>query len=266
VSEVADFEVNNGVPLDEQLQFMARSVVVDNFTSSWLYVRAARRYVPPGGGAGLSFPGTQKASIEWRTPPGKTPIPAIPSEAAEVIFSSSSTPEGAGITSQLATSSAPGSPANITQWGGTATTLGQKVMASSLPVVVASDQSAIPILDDAEAAELAVTNTGVAGAAVTLTLPAIGSRFHYISLIQVARYAIAALAGGGAPLLVTTTNLPGAPVLDFASQSTAEGDEVQVLSPAKPIKSGVVGTATTIVCPAVANVIWRATAWYHLAP
>lgn len=34
---------------------------------------------------------------------------------------------------------------NVAQWGGTNTTLGQKVMASSVPVAIASDQSAIPV-------------------------------------------------------------------------------------------------------------------------
>lgn len=34
---------------------------------------------------------------------------------------------------------------NVTQWGSAATTLGQKVMASSVPVVLASDQAAIPV-------------------------------------------------------------------------------------------------------------------------
>lgn len=34
---------------------------------------------------------------------------------------------------------------NVDQWGGVATTLGQKVMASSVPVVIASDQSPIPV-------------------------------------------------------------------------------------------------------------------------
>lgn len=33
---------------------------------------------------------------------------------------------------------------NVAQWGGTATTLGQKAMTASVPVVVASDQSAVP--------------------------------------------------------------------------------------------------------------------------
>jgi hypothetical protein len=41
----------------------------------------------------------------------------------------------------------PGTPlnVNVSDWGGVATTLGQKVMAASVPVVLASDQSTIPI-------------------------------------------------------------------------------------------------------------------------
>ena len=34
---------------------------------------------------------------------------------------------------------------NVVEWGGVATTLGQKVMASSVPVVIASDQSDVPV-------------------------------------------------------------------------------------------------------------------------
>lgn len=34
---------------------------------------------------------------------------------------------------------------NVAEWGGTATTLGQKVMASSVPITIASNQSAIPV-------------------------------------------------------------------------------------------------------------------------
>lgn len=36
-------------------------------------------------------------------------------------------------------------PFNVAQWGGSATTLGQKAMAASVPVVIASDQSAITV-------------------------------------------------------------------------------------------------------------------------
>ncbi len=42
-------------------------------------------------------------------------------------------------------SSAPTSNVNVAQWGGVATTLGQKVMASSVPVTLASDQSTLAV-------------------------------------------------------------------------------------------------------------------------
>lgn len=41
-------------------------------------------------------------------------------------------------------SGGPAANVNVNQWGGTATTIGQKAMAASVPVVLASDQSAIP--------------------------------------------------------------------------------------------------------------------------
>lgn len=55
--------------------------------------------------------------------------------------------------------------ANITKWGGTATTLGQKAMAASVPVVIANDQAAIPI---STASTLDVDLDSVSGAAITL--------------------------------------------------------------------------------------------------
>lgn len=252
------FDVPNGTPLDEQLGYIALSVVVDNFTSSWCYVPAAQRYVPPGGGGGFSLEGTQNAKLVWNAPPGKVQVPPIPTEVATVTYSESEIP-GTGVSSAVAVSSAPAS--NITQIGGGAITLGQKTSPASIPVVLPSDQA------DSLPAELAVTATAAAGVGVTATLPAppAGSS-HYVALIQVVRYATAALAGGGVPLLVTTTNLPGNPVLDFSSQAAAEGDEVQVLSPAKPLKSAAAATQTTVVCPATANVIWRVNVWYHQGP
>lgn len=49
---------------------------------------------------------------------------------------------------------------NVAQWGGTATTLGQKVMASSVPVAIASNQSAVPtsIADGSDVAEGTTTD------------------------------------------------------------------------------------------------------------
>jgi hypothetical protein len=58
---------------------------------------------------------------------------------------------------------------NIAQWGGVATSLGQKTMASSVPVVIASDQSAIPVTFSTSTQILTYfTDAGVAsGATVT---------------------------------------------------------------------------------------------------
>lgn len=49
------------------------------------------------------------------------------------------------VTSNQGTANATPWNENVAQWGGSSTTLGQKAMASSVPVVVASDQSAIPV-------------------------------------------------------------------------------------------------------------------------
>ncbi len=55
-----------------------------------------------------------------------------------------------------------------------------------------------------------VTATGVAAAAVTLTLPAPGSGlFHHISRIVIERHTSALLTAGTTPLIATTTNLIG---------------------------------------------------------
>ena len=55
--------------------------------------------------------------------------------------------------------------ADITKWGGVATSLGAKVSASSVPVVLASDQAAIPI---STSSTLDVDLDSVSGTAITL--------------------------------------------------------------------------------------------------
>src|ERR1700677_4738329 len=52
---------------------------------------------------------------------------------------------GTNLNVNIAASGATGISTNVAQWGGTATTLGSKVSASSVPVVVASDQGNIPV-------------------------------------------------------------------------------------------------------------------------
>ena len=61
-------------------------------------------------------------------------------------------------------------PVNIDKYGGTVTTLGQKVMASSLPVALASDQSRVPVTPGAALAmqSAAFNPTITTGSSVTL--------------------------------------------------------------------------------------------------
>lgn len=115
-------------------------------------------------------------------------------------------------------------------------------------------------------ATTAVTNTGAAGAAVTLTVGAGGAGlFHYFTRIQVQRFATALLTAGATPVLVTTTNLPGTRVLSFPADAAAQGTMyTELLEPAQPLKSTAANTATTIVCPATTGVIWRVTADYYV--
>ncbi len=112
------------------------------------------------------------------------------------------------------------------------------------------------------------TSVGASGAAVTLTLPApgVGLR-HYLTYLALNRFAVALLTAGAAPVTVTTTNLPGTLALSFPADAAAQG----TLFPwredfAFPVASNAQGTATTIVCPATTNVIWRVTAGFYVAP
>ena len=116
----------------------------------------------------------------------------------------------------------------------------------------------------ADNSPLAVTATGAANAAVTLTIPAAPGLFHYIDRIEISRVATLALAGT-ALLTVTTTNLPGSLAWSFGNAMAAGGtsnDYGATLS--VPLKSSVANTDTTIIMPAPgANVVWRANVFYH---
>jgi hypothetical protein len=115
---------------------------------------------------------------------------------------------------------------------------------------------------------LLVTNTGAAGAAVTLTLPAPGLGLRqYLTYLSVNRFATALLTAAATPVLVTTTNIPGTLVLSMPAEAAAQGS----LFPwredfAYPLMATAQNTAVTIVCPATTAVIWRVTAGYLVAP
>lgn len=112
------------------------------------------------------------------------------------------------------------------------------------------------------------TNTGAAAAAVTLTLAAPGAGLrHYLTYLSIAKFATALLSAAAAPVIVTTTNLPGAVALNFPADAAAQGTIDRWREDfAYPIAGLAQNTATTIVCPATTAVIWRVTAGYYVAP
>lgn len=135
-------------------------------------------------------------------------------------------------------------------------------------VTINSDDcpSISPYVRDQKAATLMVTTTAAVSTAVTLTLPAVAGFRHYIDRIDVIRSATAALTASATPVLVTTTNFPGNPVLTFGSDAAGIGiDKVLGFDfGGAGLAATAVGTATTVVCPAYTGVIWRVTAAYRL--
>lgn len=114
-------------------------------------------------------------------------------------------------------------------------------------------------------ANLSITATGAAAAAVTATLPAVAGQFHYITGIEIEAYSTVARTGSATPVLVTSTNLPGNNVFTFASAAAIGTSDTKLLTVSNPYKSSVVNTATTIVCPATTSVIWRINIYYFSA-
>jgi hypothetical protein len=111
-----------------------------------------------------------------------------------------------------------------------------------------------------------VTATGAAAAAVTLTLPAPGVGLRQkLTYLSINRFAAAVLTAAATPVLVTTTNLPGAPVFSLPADAAAQG----TLFPWRedfsyPLEAAAQNTAITVVCPVTTGVIWRVTAGYNL--
>jgi hypothetical protein len=114
------------------------------------------------------------------------------------------------------------------------------------------------------AADLAVTAVGGTGNAVTCTLPAAGpGQHHYIGEIQITKYATAAISGNATPITITTTNLPGSIAYTFETAQAIGTNSTRNNEYALPLKSLTANTATTVVCPAVTNSLWRVTVSYY---
>ena len=103
------------------------------------------------------------------------------------------------------------------------------------------------------------TATGAAGAAVTLTMAAVGTAQYQISWLLVTMYNTAARTGGVTPVNVTTSNLNGLR-FDFPSAGAVGTMADQRIEPANALAAQATG-AVTIVCPATASVIWTVNCW-----
>lgn len=111
-----------------------------------------------------------------------------------------------------------------------------------------------------------VTNTGAAGAAVTLTIPAGGAGVvNYLSFFQIVMYATAARTGSATPVVVTTTGIDGTPSFTWPTAAAIGTTFEQKYEGHAPIQGTAANTTMTIVCPATTNVIWRVTATYFQA-
>ena len=72
---------------------------------------------------------------------------------------------------------------------------------------------------------------------------------------------------GTTPVVVTTTNLPGALAFSIPMEAAAQGSVYEkVMEPARAIMASAQNTATTIAAPLTTSVIWRLSATFYVAP
>lgn len=113
-----------------------------------------------------------------------------------------------------------------------------------------------------------VTNVGASGAAVTLTLPSPGAGLrHYLTFLEIVRFAAVALVPSATPVTVTTTNLPGALAFTMPADNMALGaTNTWRKDFAYPLAAAAQATATTIICPVTTSVISRLTCGFYVGP
>jgi hypothetical protein len=131
----------------------------------------------------------------------------------------------------------------------------------------ASPLNGIVVNSRERAADQGLDATGVAGAAVTLTLAAPGANLRqHFTAIHITKFATALLVAAAAPVVVTTTNFPNNPSFNFPADAALQGTmETVLIQPKYPIRVPTANAACTIVCPATTNVIWRVAAYLYLA-
>lgn len=140
--------------------------------------------------------------------------------------------------------------------------------AGAADVFIVSDatRSLHPSLFEGCPTSLLISATAAAGALATATLPAVAGLRHYIDFIRVTRFASTALTAAAAPVLVTTSNLPGALVIAFPAESAAQGIDIErgLDFGGTGLSALAIGTVSSVTCPATAGVLWRLNVGYRL--
>ena len=131
--------------------------------------------------------------------------------------------------------------------------------------------AAIGLLDDrllGEVSSIAATITAALSTAANLTITAPGAGLrHYITGLRIERHAAGLLTAGTTPVVVTTTNLPGALAFSIPMEAAAQGSVYEKsMEPARAIMASAQNTTTTIVAPLTTSVIWRISATFYVAP
>lgn len=112
-----------------------------------------------------------------------------------------------------------------------------------------------------------VSATGVASAAVTLTIPSAGAGlYNYITELEISAYCTATIAAGAAtPIAVTSTGITGTPTFKIAQPVGATGQVLDrlIYTFDPPLRGSAVATALTVVAPVYTNAIWNINAAFY---
>ena len=138
--------------------------------------------------------------------------------------------------------------------------------AAAVTIVSDANQSIHPAVFEGRPSTLLVTATAALATAVTASLPAVTGLRHYIDFISVVKFNGAVLTAAAAPVVCTTTNLPGSPVLNFPADAATQGTDVERRLDwgGTGCAASAIGTATTIVCPVTTGALWRINVGYRL--
>lgn len=185
--------------------FRARCIIADNWSNQNVYIPDAQTWVPPYTiGYRVLISPTEMARADLTTTGrGVAQAAVITTEVCVLLWCEKvvlSVPASVAPNATAASASF-----NLAQYGGTATTLGQKAMASSIPVTIASDQSVIPLAANILDGRQAFTAT--TGATTLITVPAGRVWVGVIGANCAAQVAAASATAGEATAIFTTTGV-----------------------------------------------------------